>query len=107
MSERKQHTWTAEEQARWRAGVEEELQAMPENIARAKRFRAALAEPGVAGQLRRAIVDRHIRTADLAEQAGVSFESLDGFLFGESPLDSDAFARVAAALRYELVQAAG
>lgn len=98
--------WTAEEAARWRAGVEEELQGKSENIARGKRLREALAEQNVAGQLRRAIVDSRTGLAELSEHSGVPHAALDAFLFGESPLDSDAFARVAAALRYELVETA-
>ena len=107
MSERKLHTPTAEESARWRAAMEEEQQARPENIARLKRLDAALAERSVAGQLRRAIVERRIRTRELAERCGVSVADLDGFLFGETALDSDAFGRVAAALQYELVEVSG
>ena len=106
MSERKIHTPTDEESARWRQAMEEELLAKPDNVAYAKRFRAALAEQSISGQLRRAIVGRRIPLPELAQQSAVPLDALEGFLDGERTLESDAFARLAAALRYELVEVA-
>ena len=106
MSDRKArsiHTeFTPEQRERWERAVEEEQRGRAENVARLPRLRAALEEDNISGQLRRAIVAGGLSLPQLAKQAAVPVETLDDFMAGDAPLDSDALARVAAVLGYEL-----
>ena len=106
MSERKSrsvHTqFTPEERDRWQHAVEEELNARADNLARLPRLRAALEEDNVSGQLRRAIVAGAMPLPVPASRAAVPVRVLDDFMAGDAPLDSDALARIATVLGYEL-----
>lgn len=106
MSERKARSiyteFTSEERERWQRAVEEEQKAQADNLARLPRLQAALEEDNISGQLRRAIVAGGVTLPQLAKQAAVPVEALDDFMAGDAPLDSDALARVAAVLGYEL-----
>ena len=97
------HTeFTPEERDRWQRAVEEEQKARADNLARLPRLQAALEEDNISGQLRRAIVAGSVTLPQLASRAAVLVEALDDFMVGDAPLDSDALARVAAVLGYEL-----
>ncbi|MBW3542573.1 MAG: hypothetical protein KY476_20105 [Planctomycetes bacterium] len=104
-SARQTYQPTAAELAGWEAAVDEEERAIPENRARGRQFFTALREQTLAGQLRRAISASPMRLAEVAEKAGVSPDALKAFMFGDAPLDSDAFGRVAAVLSCELAPA--
>lgn len=100
---------TPEERERWLQAVEEEEHAMPENIARGQRSLAAIQEESLSGGLRRAIVAAvHSGSSvrNVAEQAGVPFETLNAFMGGNATLDSDQFSRVGAVVKCELVPSA-
>lgn len=95
-----------EERERWLRAVQEEELAMPRNIAGAQRSLAAIQEESLSGELRRAIVaavHTGTRVRDVAEQAGVPFETLNAFMGGNATLDSDQFSRVGAVLDCHLV----
>lgn len=63
---------------------------------------AALQEPTVSGQLRRAIAESGMDHHELAALAEVSPKSLAEFLLGAAALDSLAVDKLAAVLRHEL-----
>jgi ribosome-binding protein aMBF1 (putative translation factor) len=72
--------------------------AQTENDLRA----AAMREPTVSGQLRRAILESGIDCRDLADQAGLSAKTLAEFLVGRAVLDSVAVDKLAALLKQQL-----
>jgi len=94
---------TDEEAAELQCQVDQAEAERPDMIDRDRRRRAALQEPGVAGQLRRAIAAAGIRSPELAQRAGIPLAALSDFLAGDAPLDTDTAARLADVLRYELV----
>ena len=63
---------------------------------------AAMQEPTVSGQLRRAILESGIDNRDLADQAGLSAKALAEFLAGSAALDSVAIDKLAALLKQQL-----
>ncbi len=63
---------------------------------------AAMQEPTVSGQLRRAIAESGMHHRELAAKTGLSPKMLAEFLVGTTPLDSTAIDKVAALLRQEL-----
>lgn len=91
---RSHRTLTEEERQRRQRAFEEEEQAIPENIARLQRCRAATAEQTTSGELRRAIASCGLRMHDLAERAGVSAETIDDFMCGDAPLDFESIRRI-------------
>jgi hypothetical protein len=63
---------------------------------------AAMREPTVSGQLRKAVAESGMGHRELAAQTGLSPKTLAEFLVGVTPLDSEAIDKVAALLRQEL-----
>jgi hypothetical protein len=63
---------------------------------------AALHEPNVSGQLRRAIASSDLDVREIAQHAGISAKTLAEFLVGASVLDSATIDRLAALLDHEL-----
>lgn len=63
---------------------------------------AAMHEPTTSGALRRAIHSSKILLPDLAERAQTEMDTLDAFLMGEQPLDSDIIDRLAKILKLRL-----
>ena len=63
---------------------------------------AAMREPTVTGQLRRAIAESGVDHRELAAQTGLSPKTLAEFLVGTTALDSAAIDKLAAFLRHEL-----
>lgn len=63
---------------------------------------AAMLEPTVSGQLRRAVFNSAIDHRELARQTGLSPKALAEFLAGAAPLDSVAVDKLAALLKQQL-----
>jgi predicted XRE-type DNA-binding protein len=102
---------TAEEQERVRArrlAVEAEL---PELRRRGRELeaemrQAAMEEPTISGQLRKAIADSGIDFREIADHVGVSRKLVAEFLVGKRSLDSAAIDRIGTMLKQELKPAA-
>jgi hypothetical protein len=88
---------------RWRRAVKNAEAERPAVIERDKKLRAALEEQTLSGELRRAIFESALNTGEISEQSNVSLEELNGFLYGERVLDSEAFSRIAQVLDCHLV----
>ena len=91
---------------RWRCGVENAETDRSALIERDRQLWAALDEQTLSGELRRAIFENLLSTGEIAERATMPLGALNGFLFGESPLDSEAFNRIAQVLDCHLVSSA-
>jgi hypothetical protein len=81
-------TFTLEQREQYRRAVAEEMASRAANTRRARPMLAALREPTFSGSLRRAIATSGIPQEDLAARAGTLPAQLNGFLAGESTLDS-------------------
>jgi hypothetical protein len=84
---------------RSRALVTKELPAL---IEKGQRLHDAKREATMSGALRRAIHSSKILLPDLAEAADTDMETLDAFLTGEQPLDSDIMDRLTKILKLKL-----
>ena len=78
---------------------------MPEHLAELDRLRAAMEEPGLSGELRRAIAASRLGIYAIAEQSSTPLDALNAFMSGEAPLDTDAATRIAAVLDCHLAKA--
>jgi hypothetical protein len=88
----------------YRQQVEQDLPELRRQAAQMEKDlrAAAMREPTVSGQLRRAILESGIDYRDLADQAGLSAKTLAEFLAGSAALDSIAIDKLAALLRQQL-----
>ena len=98
---------TAEEQERVRARRQEVEAELPELRRRARELeaemrRAAMEEPTISGQLRKAIADSGIDFRKIADHVGVSPKLIAEFLVGKRSLDSAAIDRIGTLLKQEL-----
>ena len=75
----------------------------PAILERDKKLWAALEEQTLSGELRRAIFESELNTGEISERSNVPLEELNGFLYGEALLDSEAFSRIAQVLDCHLV----
>jgi plasmid maintenance system antidote protein VapI len=64
--------------------------------------RAAMAEPTISGQLRKAFAESGLDFREIADRAGVSRKSVAEFLVGKRSLDSAAIDRIGILLKQEL-----
>lgn len=78
-----------------------ELRRRAKHLEAAKRD-AAMREPTVSGQLRRAVAESGYDHRELAQQVGVSGKAIAEFLIGAGPLDSATIDKIAALLKQEL-----
>jgi transcriptional regulator with XRE-family HTH domain len=62
-----------------------------------------LQEQGLSGEFRRIIFESRLNTGEIAEKAGVPVAAINGFLHGESILDSETLDRIARVLDCHLV----
>ncbi len=98
---------TAEEGAKFERYQQQVAQDLPDLRrqaldAEAAMRLAAMREPSVSGQLRRAVAESGIDHRDLAAQTGLSPKTLAEFLVGRASLDSEAVDKLAALLQHEL-----
>lgn len=94
---------TPEQAAEYRRAVAEEEAGRAANIAYCRKLDAAAAEPGFAGDLRRAIKAAKRDPRALADDLNISVELLEDFLAGDATLPSDVVDRVATVLGLKLV----
>lgn len=89
---------------KYRSQIQRELPQLRQRakqVETAKR-EAAMNEPTVSGQLRRAVVQGGYDHRQLAQQLGVPGKAVAEFLAGVRPLDSSTIDKLAALLRQEL-----
>jgi ribosome-binding protein aMBF1 (putative translation factor) len=94
---------TEEQRADQQQKIAEEEGLREENIAAYRRRRQAEVEPGLAGDLRRAITAARRRPDELAAAAGISVESLEDFREGSADLPLDVVDKLAAILGLRLM----
>ncbi len=95
MVERIVHPSTSEEDARLNALAARIETEGPEMAARLERMERAEREPGVRGELRRAIRDALVAPRRLAEATGVDVDLIRGFQEGRADLPSADLERLA------------
>jgi len=95
---------TPDQKAAYRRAVEEERAGEEELIARAQMLRAAEQEPGLFGDLRRAINASRIPRDAIANQVGTSLDELDNFRTGTALLPPEVLNRLVSALGLRLMQ---
>lgn len=81
-------TFTAGQRAQYHQAVAEEMASRKENIRRSRHTLKALREATFSGWLRRAIASSGVPQEDLASRTGADLAQLNGFLCGETTLDS-------------------
>lgn len=96
-------TLTDGQRAEQRRKIAEEDAARDENIAAYHRRRQAEAEPGLAGDLRRAITAARRLPQQLAAEAGTTVELLEGFREGAADLPLDVVDRLVGLLGLRLM----
>ena len=106
-AKRSKRELTAEEREKLLKYREQIKRELPELRERAKQFEserreAAMLEPTISGQLRRAIADSGLDRRELAERVGVSGKAIAEFLIGMRCLDSQAIDKLGALLNQEL-----
>jgi hypothetical protein len=89
---------------RSRALIAKEL---PKLVEKGQRLHDAKQEPTMSGALRRAIHTSKILLPDLADRAQADMDTLDAFLTGDRPLNSDVIDRLTKILRLKLGPANG
>ena len=94
--------FTPEEQARRQRGHEDEEEAMPQHLAEAQRRRTAMQEPGLSGELRRAVAASRLGIYEVSERSRVPLDALNASMAGDAPLDTDAASRITSVLNYGL-----
>jgi len=102
--------FTPEQSAQWRAAADEEEASRPETIKSIRRMREAAQEPGVFGDLRRAISARLLAEhrqgrPPSTEPLSIDARRLEEFREGVAPLPADDLRRLIEILGLQLVQA--
>jgi ribosome-binding protein aMBF1 (putative translation factor) len=95
---------TPEQTAAYRQAVEEELGGKDEMVAHVRKLRAAEQEPGLFGDLRRAINASHLSREQIAQRIGTSSRELDEFRTGAAPLPPESLRQLANVLGLRLMQ---
>ena len=96
--------FTAEQQAQWQESVRQELEGKEENIVHGRKIKAAAEQPGLFGDVRRAIVLSGRPVDELAKEIGVAVRLLSDFRAGESDLPAPALDRLLDILGLRLMQ---
>lgn len=96
-------TLTEEQRADQQKKIAEEEGLREENIAAYRRRRQAEAEPGLSGDLRRAISAARRRPDELAAASGISVELLEDFREGSADLPLDAVDKLVVLLGLRLM----
>lgn len=95
---------TPEQNAQWKAAVQQELAGREENIEHVRKIRAAAGQEGFLGDLRRAIAQSRRPVYDLAAEIGVDARLLSDFRAGEAELPAAALDRLIGFLGLRLMQ---
>lgn len=96
--------FTAKQKGDWRDAVEQELAGKEENLAHFRKIQKAAEQPGLFGDVRRAIALSRRPLAELAAAIGVEPDLLSDFRAGEMELPSTALDRLAETLGLRLMQ---
>ena len=96
--------FTAAQKAEWQDAVQQELDGKEENIAHWRKVKAAAAQSGFFGDVRRAIVLSGRPGDELAKAIGVAGRLLSDFRAGEAELPSTALDRLLDLLGLRLMQ---
>ena len=88
---------------RWRRAVKSAEAEKPAIVGRDKRLWAAFEEQTLSREFRRAIFESPLNTGEIAARANVPLAAFNGFLHGETSLDSQALNRIAQILDCHLV----
>jgi hypothetical protein len=97
-------SFTPEQRHAWRIAAEQELQAKDENLAHFQRLKVAAGQPGLLGDIRRAIVSSRRPSSEIAQAAGIDDALLSEFRAGEAELSTPALGRLVEALGLRLMQ---
>ena len=95
---------TPEQSAAYRQAAEEEQSAKAEMVAHVRKLRAAEQEPGLFGDLRRAINASPLSRDQIAQRIGSSPEELDHFRIGASQLLPESLRQLVDVLGLRLMQ---
>jgi hypothetical protein len=95
--------FTDAQREEWRKLVDAELASKQANLDRIRAIEKAAKEPGLSGDLRRAILSSLRPGRDIAKAIDVPLEEFEQFQIGEGVLASDAIDRLARELGLRLV----
>jgi hypothetical protein len=87
----------------WQQAVEQELGGKEENVSRFRLVKAAAEQPGIFGDVRRAILLSRLPVGELAAAIGVDQRVFSDFRAGEADLPSAAFERLVETLGLRLM----
>ena len=96
--------FTSEQKSQWESDVARELASRDENIEHFRKIKAAAAQVGFSGDLRRAIILANRPIAELAAEIGVDARLLSDFRAGEAELPSATLDRLVDALGLQLMR---
>jgi len=96
--------FTPEQKRQWEAAVAAEQAGQEENLAHHRKIQAAAREPGLLGDVRRAVTISRQPVRDLASQIGIDERLLSDFRAAEADLPSAALARLVDILGLRLMQ---
>lgn len=96
--------FTVDQKQAWQAAVETEQAGKQETVDRFLKIKSAAEQPGIFGDVRRAILLSRRPVAELASAIGVDAEVLSDFRAGEVDLPAQALDRLASALGLRLMQ---
>lgn len=95
---------TPEQRSAWQKAVEQELSGKEENLAHYRKIKAAAEQPGIFGDIRRAILLSRRPIAELAATIGVEPNALSDFRAAEAELPAAVLDRLVAELGLRLMQ---
>lgn len=97
-------SFTPEQRRDWRETVDQELSSKSENVAHIQKLKAAAAQPGFFGDIRRAILLSGRPIGDLAAKIGVEPLTLSSFCAAEAELPATVLDRLVSTLGLRLMQ---
>jgi hypothetical protein len=95
---------TAAQKAEWEVAVQQELAGREENIEHLRKIKAAAAQEGFLGDLRRALARSRRPVQELAAEIGIETRLLSDFRAGDAELPSAALDRLVGILGLRLMQ---
>jgi hypothetical protein len=96
--------FTAEQKQSWQEAVDQELAGKDANIAWLRKIKAAAEQPGLFGDVRRAILTSRRPVTEIAAAIGTDAEVLSAFRAGESDLPAALLDRLVGTLGLRLMQ---
>lgn len=96
--------FTPEQKRQWETEVAAELGGKQENLAHQRKIQAAAREPGLLGDVRRAITISRRPVSELASQIGIDARLLSNFRAADADLPSAALGKLVEVLGLRLMQ---